>query len=334
VSEDSNQISSDLLEMYRPMIRRIVASRLAAVPSHLGNSRGQDLEDVISECSLRVVIALNKLTSTSSLSSIADLASYIAKTTHNACSEYISNSSYNWQNLKRRVRYVLELHPEFFHDRTSQLCGLSSWDVSTGFERSVDLTDLLNNPTIFRKHQRAKQRSSEEEVVQLLKDIFNYSKQPIELKDLVVIFANNLGPNGIGVLLEHNVTSDSLNIASRSPNVEDQKLDYCSARHLIHLISTLSRHHRLVLLLNLKTDTGYDVIRELVEFGEISDKDLSHLLDMEPNEAFELLNRLPMDDNGIAELLGVSRQQVINYRSTARSMLNRQLANLKSPVKQ
>ena len=53
---------------------------------------------------------------------------------------------------------------------------------------------------------------------------------------------------------------------------------------------------------------------------------IAELLERSPQEFHGLWNRLPLDDLSIAQLLGLTRQQVINLRKSARERLSRHLA--------
>ena len=46
---------------------------------------------------------------------------------------------------------------------------------------------------------------------------------------------------------------------------------------------------------------------------------------LSPESLAELWNRLPLEDTGLAEILDVTRQQVINLRKSARERLARRM---------
>ncbi len=85
---------------------------------------------------------------------------------------------------------------------------------------------------------------------------------------------------------------------------------------------------RAALLLNLRDSRDGGVISFLPFLGVASKEELARLLEM-PYEDFEnLWNELPLDDSRIAQMFGITRQQVINLRKTARERLVRRTRSL------
>ena len=65
------------------------------------------------------------------------------------------------------------------------------------------------------------------------------------------------------------------------------------------------------------------MLQMLPATGVVSDAEIAHALEMDAHELGRLWARLPLDDNAIAEQLGLTRQQVINLRKSARARLAR-----------
>jgi hypothetical protein len=76
------------------------------------------------------------------------------------------------------------------------------------------------------------------------------------------------------------------------------------------------------LLLSARAPSGA-ALWLVVDLGVASFRDAAAALEMPPEELAQLWNRLPLEDKEIAARLGVDRQQVINFRSTARERLAR-----------
>ena len=79
-------------------------------------------------------------------------------------------------------------------------------------------------------------------------------------------------------------------------------------------------------LLNLRDSQQRDALMLLPLTGVAGLPEMSAVLELSLNELAVLWNRLPLDDLSIARLLGVSRQQVINLRKSARQRLIRRMA--------
>ncbi|HUR82071.1 MAG TPA: hypothetical protein VM733_15000, partial [Thermoanaerobaculia bacterium] len=84
---------------------------------------------------------------------------------------------------------------------------------------------------------------------------------------------------------------------------------------------------RKALLLNLRGEDEPNVIALLILTGTAKFDDIAAAREMSGQELAELWNELPLDDLRIAAALGVTRQQVINLRKSARERLRRRLRN-------
>jgi hypothetical protein len=90
-------------------------------------------------------------------------------------------------------------------------------------------------------------------------------------------------------------------------------------------LQQLPRNQRAALLLNLKEGSGFGCITLFPATGIASAGQLAEALEMTAERLAELWNDLPLEDAKIAELLGLSRQQVINARKSGRERLARRL---------
>src|SRR5437868_5321680 len=75
---------------------------------------------------------------------------------------------------------------------------------------------------------------------------------------------------------------------------------------------------RKVLLLNLRDDEGSSALNLLVLTGVASIETIAHSLELRPSDLKTIWQELPLDDERIALMIGVTRQQVINLRRSAR----------------
>src|SRR6185369_1444291 len=85
---------------------------------------------------------------------------------------------------------------------------------------------------------------------------------------------------------------------------------------------------RAALLLNLRDSRDGGVISFLPFLGVASKEDLARLLEMPYLDFQNLWTELPLDDLRIAQMFGITRQQVINLRKTARERLARKMRKL------
>src|SRR4029079_4859469 len=90
-------------------------------------------------------------------------------------------------------------------------------------------------------------------------------------------------------------------------------------------IRELPQRQRAAILLNLKDSQGNSMIEMLPVTGIASIRQIAETLEIRAEDFAGLWNKLPLDDNQIAERLGITRQQVINLRKSARDRLARRL---------
>jgi len=82
----------------------------------------------------------------------------------------------------------------------------------------------------------------------------------------------------------------------------------------------------VALLLNLRDAEGRGVLALMPLTETATLREIATALDMPPRELAQIWNQLPVEDAVIAERLGLTRQQVINLRKSARERLWRRTA--------
>ena len=88
-------------------------------------------------------------------------------------------------------------------------------------------------------------------------------------------------------------------------------------------VIALPVNQRAALLLNLRDPEGGSALHTLPATGLVSMRALADLLELEEAELGAIWDELPLDDLTIALRLGLTRQQVINLRKSARARLAR-----------
>ena len=90
-------------------------------------------------------------------------------------------------------------------------------------------------------------------------------------------------------------------------------------------------HQRTALLLNLREAIGINAILLFPLTGVADFSALAAALGIAEADFAAIWNDLPLDDLRIASLMNVTRQQVINYRKSARERLQRRLTKRDYP---
>jgi len=90
-------------------------------------------------------------------------------------------------------------------------------------------------------------------------------------------------------------------------------------------LQQLPLNQRIALLLNLKDASGFGAITLFPATGIATVRQLAAALEISADELAKMWNDLPFEDSRIAELTGLTRQQVINTRKSGRERLARRL---------
>ncbi|MBI3679652.1 MAG: sigma-70 family RNA polymerase sigma factor [Acidobacteria bacterium] len=303
--EESDRLISELIACHaEPVIQGAIRSKLR-VFGRISASR--DAEDVRGEVVLRLVARLREFLSSPSENGIADFRAYAAVTAYNACHEYLRRKYPRRSSLKNTLRYVLSHQPglAIWEGKGHEwLCGLEGWRGRPESGGAASMTPAGAAPG-----NRA----------EALRTIFRSRGGPIEIDALTTVVAEWWGiqdePAG--------------NLAADLPDPRVDVATEAEQRDFLGRLWTevleLPPRQRAALLLNLRDPRGNGVIELLPLTGVATIRELAAALVMPAQEFAVLWNSLPLEDSGIAGMLGVTRQQVINLRKAARSRLARRL---------
>jgi hypothetical protein len=156
-----------------------------------------------------------------------------------------------------------------------------------------------------------------------LQAIFSKVSTPVELEALVNTVADL---QGVKDLPFASPAEGESSLASSEPltnfAVEVEHRSYLQ-RLWVEIVQ-LPLSQRIALLLNLK-DMHEGVIMLLPLTGVATIRQIAEALSIPAHEFAKLWNELPLDDTAVALRLGVTRQQVINLRKSARARLSRRM---------
>lgn len=149
----------------------------------------------------------------------------------------------------------------------------------------------------------------------------------IELDRLVDALAAVLGIADVQPAGRHDQDEslDPGRLADPAPGVSDVLEHRQALERTWQEIAALPARQRAALLLNLRDPDGGAILHMLPSTGVVSNAGIAAALELSPEVLAALWNRLPMDDLSIASELGLTRQQVINLRKSARARLARRL---------
>jgi RNA polymerase sigma factor (sigma-70 family) len=326
---EAQRLLARLIEEHaQPLVRQIVYSELRSERFALVDGQAPEVHDLCSEVVLQLLSRLHDLRDNPNQAPIASFYGYVAAVTYNMRSASLRRKYPERQRVKNRLRYVINHDPRFamWEDANGMcLCGLAHWKNRTGsafppqqsgggsaLEQSVKRA-----PNLRQLPPRA-----------LLDVLFSLSRQPVEIEELTSLIAKIWDIQDLHRV--ENENADGSEIWDRLPdtraNVDTQVERRMQLALLWKEISELRPRQRAALLLNLRDASGQDMLPLFILMGVACLSEIAASLEMPVEELAELWNGLPLDDATLAQRFGITRQQVINLRKSARERLARRMA--------
>jgi DNA-directed RNA polymerase specialized sigma24 family protein len=328
--EEEELLLTRLLDEHvNPIIRQTLRYKMQwHFNAREGSYRNQDLDEVYREIQLHLLKRLRQFKSQPLDEPIANLRSYIATTTRNACDEYFRRRFPQRRNLKDKIRYYLTSRAGlslWAEAGKGWMSGLAEWEReqrsasgAVGDTHSVsDLLDTLSGRLTGIAIQSL-------ELDELLEAVLRAIGHPLTLDHLTAVVAKLLGVED-PAMAQFDVGANSLSEHMVSPEAGPDVL--IEQRQLLgqlwQEIQRLPRAQRVALLCNMKSPQGINVITLFPATQVATFEQIAAVLEIPPAEFDTLLSRLPLDDLSLAEYLGTTRQQVIYLRRNARDRLLR-----------
>lgn len=288
-----------LLAESQPVIEGVLArytcSRTLVTP--------EDAEDLSATIHLRLVLKLRAIASEPQ-ETIQNFRGYVATLAYNVVNDHLRKRFPERARLKARLRYALT------HDQrlalwaadAGLLCGLAAWE---GREDCIE-----NLPSRM-------PAIDERDAVSAFGQIFRLAEKPVLFDEAVDAIA--------AAWKIVDVDAEPLDAVGDAPDPASRAEDLDFARALWAEIQELPPMQRKALLLNLRYGGETNII-SLFVLGRIARFDeIAEALEMSRSELASIWRGLPIDDASIASRFGITRQQVINLRKSARARLSRRL---------
>jgi RNA polymerase sigma factor (sigma-70 family) len=312
-----------------PVIRGVIRARLAGFRDAAG--AGPDAEDIYNDAITQLITRLNELRAagTPTAAHVGDLSSYAAVVAHNAFHAHLRHKFPRRWRLKNRLRYLLRNRPDLALWQAAGgewLCGRAeaqreSGTRPAGLER---LQALRDDPGALERCGLRESDPGTTPLAELVPAVFEWAGGAVEFDALVSVVA------GLQGVTDEALAADE----SEAQELQDERADVGDAlerrqffARLWEEVCALPVRQRAALLLNLR-DLQENVITLLPALGVASIRAISDALEIPYDEFLRLWNELPLDDAAIAERLGLTRQQVINLRKSARARLARRMRGL------
>ncbi len=325
-----DQLLEELICQYaRPMIKRVIASKLTLKQSHYDSVEEQDQDDIGEEVVVQLIRRLT-LVRSGGADSFGSFESYVATAAYNACNSYLRRKYPARARLRDRLRYILSHHKQLAIwqlERREWLCGFASWRNQQPSRRSSDrLRQLRADPHSISYFSDSAQQ--EQDVLRLVKSTFEFVGAPITLDDLVGVVGDILGINDKSARA---VPDDQLNgaadeICSDNEALFTERIDkQAYLKQVWKEIRELPSDQRAAMLLNLKDGEGSDITIILVSSGVATISEMAEALSLSIEEFLDLWDKLPLSDEDIAIRLGIRIQRVGSLRQSGRRRLSRRM---------
>ena len=327
---ESEERLAFIVEEIAPTIGNIIKSKLRVSLNINDNSRpNQDALEIIGDVQAALVSHLRNLKSQNGEADITDFKSYAATIAFNACHQYLRQKYPVRTQLKYKLRYLLTHQQNFAlwqHDEGEFVCGFRKWQFEAK-EPPSSIPNLENlKKSLASKVSRNKGTSDRVFYTELLSKIFDQIKAPVNFDILVSFIIELLGIKEKTEVSETEDEKGNNYYEQIADNRQRLPEEFERRERLVKLwgeICLLPLRHRAALLLNLKDKGGECVITYLPLLRIATIAQIAKTLDFKPEDFAAVWNDLPWDDLKIAEHLGVTRQQVINLRQSARARLLR-----------
>jgi hypothetical protein len=305
-TEAGEQRLADLMSNADTIIERELRRKLI---SWTGRAPEADLEDMASQVRVDLLARFRQLKAPGGASPIANVPAYIASAAHHAAHAHLRSRFPQRHRLKTKLRYLLSTESRFaiWEADRDWLCGLSDWRG-----RAAAKPEQMERWNDARRHS-----DPDAQVAAILERV----GAPLPLDDLAGMLAEVWGVSGRVASLD--------DIAPIATGAHQDPAALFERRVWLERLWTEIRelpvNQRAALLLYIRLEDGSSAMFLFPVMGVASMRQIAAALEMPADALAAIWNALPLDDLATAAHLGVSRQQVINYRKSARERLIRRM---------
>lgn len=299
-----------------PLVWKVLRRQLG------GRGEPADLEDLHADILLKLHLHLVAVRA-GERDGPASFLDYVAVAAFNAVAGFRMARQPERTRLRDRVRYVLRREERLASwsgaDR-DLVCGLAGYaDRPPAGDEIARLRELA-------LLQAARTGSGWGRFPRLVTRVLERLDGPCRVEDLVDALAAAVGVDERPAVAPEPSAETPFEAADqRRPDVQAELEARERMARVWAEIELLPGAQRFALLLNLRGDGGEAMLEDLFAAGVVAPPALAAGLDLAERELLDLLPELPKDDHWIAARLGLSRQQVINLRKSARLRLARRL---------
>ena len=319
-------LSQLITEHAEPVVKGIIRYKLH-LSFHRPDQR-DEADDIYQEVLVQLLGELQQLRKQPDQHPITDVRGMAAVIAHRTCSRWMRRQYPERHALKNRLQYLLtrQRGMALWQDKNNKLiAGFAVWQEQK--KKPADPTQLgrLSEDNALPTHIRLLESGNPQELADAVAAILNHIGGPIEFDELVKALGSVLGIRDQPLESIDEDEAAAFQARSVEPDPAWQVEKRMFLQRLWEELQQLPLNQRSALLLNLKDAEGRGCIALFPATQVASLRQLADALAMSADRFAELWNDLPLEDTRVAELLGLTRQQVINARKSGRERLTRRL---------
>ena len=311
--EQAGELLSQLITVHaEPVIKAVIRYKLRFSTNR--ETKRAEADDIQQEVVLQLLTQLQRFRKLPDGHPITDVRGMAAVIAHRTCARWLRRQFPERHALKNRLHYLLTRQRGFalWQDHDGKLvAGFAVWQQ--------EKKNVTNKISVIEKLPKR------ESLAETVAAIFNHLNAPVEFDELVSGVA---AIQGISDQPVESLTDDEDAVHEPPAPEPDQAWRTEKRMFLQRLweeLQQLPRNQRAALLLNLKDTSGFSSITLFPATGIATIRKLAEVLEITAEDFAAVWNDLPLEDMRIAELLGLTRQQVINARKSGRERLARRL---------
>ena len=304
-----------------PVIKGVIRFKLRLNSSR--ETQRAESDDIHQEVVMQLVAQLQRFRKLPAAHPISDVRGMAAVIAHRTCARWMRRQFPERHALKNRLHYLLTRHRGFAlwqNNDGKQVAGFSVWQKENRPSRNLQNTERLP------ERVRTLKTDKPQELADAIATIFEHAGGPVEFDELISTVAtlHGISEQPLESLAEEDESPALLPVAPE-PDPAWRLEKRMFLQRLWEELQQLPLNQRAALLLNLKDPSGFGCITLFPVTGIATVRQLAQALEMSAESLAEMWNDLPIEDSRIAELLKLTRQQVINSRKSGRERLARRL---------
>lgn len=311
--DQAGELLSQLITIHaEPVIKAVIRFKLRFSTNR--ETQRAEADDIEQEAVLQLLAQLQRFRKLPYEHPINDLRGMAAVIAHRTCARWLRRQFPERHALKNRLHYLLTRQRGFAlwqHEDGKLVAGFAVWQ-----QQKRSLVHNVSGIEKLPKH---------EALAETVATIFNQLNAPIDFDELVSGVA---AIQGISDQPVESLTDDEDAVqepAAPEPDQAWRTEKRIFLQRLWEELQQLPRNQRAALLLNLKDTSGFSSITLFPATGIATLRQLAAALEINAEDFAAVWNELPLEDARIAEMLGLTRQQVINARKSGRERLARRL---------